>query len=191
MQVIQHTHLPEEGQHPDIRWDVKWIPFILYNKHITQLQEICEKYQIQYASQPKLHTKGLPPRHPPFERPPFRLSSPAPAANPQKDWRMPLTQYHKAAKYPEHVPTYEQSMLALSRRIRNKSLPPLPDHKDYCLSSRPGLTPTALGRHFPTRSPREDHSLFRRYYNRGSPVFGGLGYPESRERRQMTPTRGF
>ena len=130
------------------------------NNDIIQFQEICEKYQIQYSSQPKLFTKDLPPRHPPFERPSFRLSSPAPSTNPKEDWRMPLTQYRKALKYPEHVPTYEQSVLALSRRIRNKSLPPRPDYSGYSLASHPAIIPAALGRHFPARSDRADHTMF-------------------------------
>eukprot|EP00092_Neocalanus_flemingeri_P046843 GFUD01052868.1.p1 GENE.GFUD01052868.1~~GFUD01052868.1.p1 ORF type:complete len:200 (+),score=43.27 GFUD01052868.1:43-600(+) len=146
-------------------------------------KEVCEKYQIQYSSQPKLHTKGLPPRHPPFERPTFRLSSPAPPSNPKEDWRMPLTQYRKATKYPEHVPTYEQSILALSRRIRNKSLPPLPDYRDCSLPSQPTLMYTALGRQFPARLAREDHSLGRRNHSSGSPVCGGPGYLGSGVRR--------
>ena len=43
--------------------------------------------------------------------------------NHEKDWRMPLTQYRKAEKYPKEVATYEQSVLALSRKMRNKSTP--------------------------------------------------------------------
>merc|ERR1712212_449240 len=98
----------------------------LGRRSVSRHKEICEKYQIQYSSQPKMFTKDLPPRHPPFERPPVCLYSPTPPLPRREDWQM--TQYRRAPKYPDHVPTYEQSMVAISRRIRNRSLPPLQDH---------------------------------------------------------------
>merc|ERR1719481_72822 len=83
-------------------------------------KDIYEKYH--YSSQQKLTALGLPPHPPPLERPLFSLlTEPPPPINPDKDWRMPLTKYRKAEKYPMQVATYEQSVLALSRKIREKS----------------------------------------------------------------------
>ena len=84
---------------------------------------------------------ALPPRPPPLDRPNlFRSASPAPP--PAADsWRMSLTQYRKPARcgisinvparpyssssrYSDQVPSYEKSMLEVSRRIRNRSVPP-------------------------------------------------------------------
>merc|ERR1712106_121369 len=144
-------------------------------------KEVCEKYQIQYSSQPKLFRKELPPRHPPFERPPFRLSSPAPPTSRAEDWRMPLTEYRKPPKYPEHVPTYEQSMIDLSRRIRNRSLPP-----PHNFASP--LPHTGLGRQFPSAASCEDHNLFLTRHSPG-PQYVGSGRYQGR--RSFTPARGF
>merc|ERR1712168_1053264 len=90
-------------------------------------KEVCEKYQMQVATTPKLLKKmmNLPPRPPPPERAfVYRLPSPAPPPVSPDSWKMSLTQYRKPARYSEQVPSYEQSMLAVSRRIRNKSQPP-------------------------------------------------------------------
>ena len=89
---------------------------------------------------------ALPPRPPPLDRPNlFRSASPAPPPN-ADSWRMSLTQYRKPARcgisicicmfltdliflilyfrYSDQVPSYEKSMLEVSRRIRNRSVPP-------------------------------------------------------------------
>ena len=87
---------------------------------------------------------ALPPRPPPLDRPNlFRSPSPAPPP-PSDSWRMSLTQYRKPARcdechqsvsflflltnilfrYSDQVPSYEKSMLEVSRRIRNRSVPP-------------------------------------------------------------------
>ena len=135
-----------------------------------------------------MYTKDLPPRHPPFERPTYKLSSPAPPINPKEDWRMPLIQYRKAPKYPDHVPTYEQSMLALSRRIRNKSLPPLPNYRDHLLSYKPRFIQTTLDRQIPSRSTVVFDT---RNYSRGLSVVGRSEYLGCGALRQRTPARGF
>ena len=106
---------------------------------IIHFQDVFEKYQ--YSTQPKLGSLGLPPRHPPLERPIFSLLMVSPAMNHEKDWRMPLTQYRKAEKYPKEVATYEQSVLALSRKMRNKSTPhcqPYFLHRLSWCGGRPG-----------------------------------------------------
>ena len=95
---------------------------------IRDFQDIFEKYY--YSSQRKEKSLGLPPRPPPLEQPFFSQFRAPPELNPEKDWRMCLTQYRKVDKYPTAVATYEQSVLELSRKIRNKSLPPRKDYTD-------------------------------------------------------------
>merc|ERR1739844_100167 len=139
----------------------------LGRRSVSRHKEICEKYRIQYSSQPKMFTKDLPPRYPPFERPPIRLYSSTPLPPRKDDWQM--TQYRRAPKYPDHVPTYEQSMVAISRRIRNRSLPPLPDH------TTPGLN--MLGTNPVTRwgTPAR-WTPSRRTPARGTPARGQSGW---------------
>merc|ERR1719209_2783733 len=147
----------------------------LGRRSVSRHKEICEKYQIQYSSQPKMFTKDLPPRHPPFERPPVRLYSSTPPPPRTDDWQK--TQYRRAPKYPDHVPTYEQSMVAISRRIRNRSLPPLQDHTspglgaNYCSVGSTGNPGTRWG------TP-----------SRGTPA---RGTPSRGTPARATPSRGL
>eukprot|EP00091_Calanus_sinicus_P009251 TRINITY_DN21732_c0_g1_i1.p2 TRINITY_DN21732_c0_g1~~TRINITY_DN21732_c0_g1_i1.p2 ORF type:complete len:108 (-),score=18.83 TRINITY_DN21732_c0_g1_i1:171-494(-) len=90
-------------------------------------KDIFEKYH--YSSQQKEKSLGLPPRPPQLERPIFSLFRVPPEVKPDKDWRMCLTQYRTAEKYPKAVASYEQSVIELSRKIRNKSLQPCKDYK--------------------------------------------------------------
>ena len=65
------------------------------------LQEVCEKYQLQYSATPRLMKKvaALPPRPPPLDRPNL-FRSPSPAPPPASDsWRMSLTQYRKPPRF--------------------------------------------------------------------------------------------
>ena len=65
------------------------------NDDMIKFQEVCEKYQIQYSSQPKLFTKDLPPRHPPFERP---------ATPPRLQWVQPcLPPSHHSCSFRQAV----------------------------------------------------------------------------------------
>jgi hypothetical protein len=95
--------------------------------------DIFEKYH--YSSQHKEKSLGLPSRPPPLEQPCFSLFRAPPELKPENDWRMGLTQYRKAEKYPKAVATYEQSVLELSRKIRNKSMPPCQDYTDCKIDS--------------------------------------------------------
>ena len=52
---------------------------------------------------------------------------------------------------PPSPQSYEQAMLALSRRLRRRARPPESrQYADLGLSGRPGLVPAALGRPAPT-----------------------------------------
>ena len=67
---------------------------------LTSPQEVCEKYQMQTATTPRLLRKmlDLPPRPPPPERAfVYRVPSPAPPVSPD-NWKMSLTQYRKPAR---------------------------------------------------------------------------------------------
>eukprot|EP00092_Neocalanus_flemingeri_P021357 GFUD01023150.1.p1 GENE.GFUD01023150.1~~GFUD01023150.1.p1 ORF type:complete len:146 (+),score=17.28 GFUD01023150.1:98-535(+) len=145
------------------------MPVNQMNGKTSTHKDIYEKYKFQYSIDPKLSSIELPRRHPPLERPSFNLFTHAPAAKPDKDWRMPLTQYRKAEKYPEHVATYEQSVLALSRRIR-MSLPPCPAYRDSRTTSNSSLKQGVWGREKTTSA--------------GTNIICGIV-------GQQTPSRGF
>lgn len=57
----------------------------------------------------------------------------------------------KIKHYPLPPPSYAEGMIAVSRRLRNRSASPAPNYSELELSSRPGLVPAALGRPSPSR----------------------------------------
>merc|ERR1712112_44772 len=152
-------------------------------------KEVCEKYQLQYASTPRMMKKSfdLPPRPPPLERPPlFRPPSPAPPASHADSWRMSLTQYRKPARFSEQVPSYEKSMLEVSRRIRNKSVPPpAPSSVSpatlRALSRPPTPTPTPGG---PGRYCSCNSNNKRTYAS-------NITYTQMFDFKRNTPSRGY
>lgn len=57
----------------------------------------------------------------------------------------------KVKHYPLPPPSYTEGMLAVSRRLRNRSSSPCPNYSEMELSKRPGLIPAAIGRPSPSR----------------------------------------
>lgn len=57
----------------------------------------------------------------------------------------------KIRHYPLPPPSYAEGMVALSRRMRNRSASPAPNYAELEISTRPGLVSAALGRPSPSR----------------------------------------
>lgn len=57
----------------------------------------------------------------------------------------------KIKHYPLPPPSYAEGMIAVSRRLRNRSSSPAPSYSELELSSRPALIPAAIGRPSPSR----------------------------------------
>jgi len=57
----------------------------------------------------------------------------------------------KVKHYPLPPPSYPEGMIAVSRRLRNRSASPAPSYSELQLSSRPAIVPAALGRPSPSR----------------------------------------
>merc|ERR1711962_54506 len=111
----------------------------------------------KYAWDPDIRTlaKALrtPAKQPGPPRPPGRPVSP-PASPCEHDrpchadtcsWSMVLTQYRTPVKQPiPEVDSYPQAVMALARRIRKKSLPPLQTFQESVLPSRSSALPSKL-----------------------------------------------
>jgi len=57
----------------------------------------------------------------------------------------------KVRHYPLPPPSYTEGMIAVSKRLRNRSASPAPNYAELELSSRPALIPAAIGRPSPSR----------------------------------------
>jgi len=57
----------------------------------------------------------------------------------------------KIKHYPLPPPSYTEGMIAVSKRLRNRSSSPAPNYAELELSSRPALIPAAIGRPSPSR----------------------------------------
>lgn len=75
---------------------------------------------------------------------------PWPEPSPVRDLP-PAAPKPKIKHYPLPPPRYEEGMIALSRRLRNRSASPAPNYSELELSNRPALVPAALGRPSPSR----------------------------------------
>ncbi|XP_040571228.1 uncharacterized protein [Lepeophtheirus salmonis] len=76
---------------------------------------------------------------------PFRYSSPQPVPEPKPKFVM--YQRH----YPLSPPSFPDAMIAVSRRLRNRSQYTSPQYSDLGVSSRPVIQPAALGNYAPTK----------------------------------------
>ena len=75
---------------------------------------------------------------------------PWPEPSPVRDLP-PAAPKAKIKHYPLPPPRYEEGMIALSRRLRNRSASPAPNYSELELSNRPAIVPAALGRPSPSR----------------------------------------
>ena len=57
----------------------------------------------------------------------------------------------KVKHYPLPPPSYTEGMIAVSKRLRNRSASPCPNYAEMELSSRPALISAAIGRPSPSR----------------------------------------
>ena len=57
----------------------------------------------------------------------------------------------KVKHYPLPPPSYTEGMIAVSKRLRNRSSSPAPNYAELELSKRPALIPAAIGRPSPSR----------------------------------------
>ena len=75
---------------------------------------------------------------------------PWPEPSPVRDLP-PAAPKPKIKHYPLPAPRYEEGMIALSRRLRNRSASPAPNYSELELSHRPAIVSAALGRPSPSR----------------------------------------
>ncbi|XP_040571111.1 uncharacterized protein [Lepeophtheirus salmonis] len=76
---------------------------------------------------------------------PFRYSSPQPV--PVSPPKFVMYQRH----YPLPPPSFPDAMIAVSKRLRNRSKSPCPQYSDLGVSSRPRIQSAALGHYAPTK----------------------------------------
>jgi len=74
---------------------------------------------------------------------------PWPEPSPMRE--LPPAPKPRIKHYPLPPPKYTEGMLAVSRRLRNRSASPAPNYSEMELSSRPALIPAAIGRPSPSR----------------------------------------
>merc|ERR1711974_416754 len=108
---------------------------------------INEKYAFDPAIRSLTRAYGTPAKHPTPPLPPYRAQSPTPEPceheipchAEQCSWSMPLTKYRRPTKEPKEYESYPQAVVALSRRLRNRSQAPLPNYHQLEVASRPSL----------------------------------------------------
>lgn len=75
---------------------------------------------------------------------------PWPEPSPVRELPPPIPK-QKVKHYPLPPPSYAEGMIAVSRRLRNRSASPAPSYSEMELSTRPSLVSAALGRPSPSR----------------------------------------
>merc|ERR1712156_593136 len=117
----------------------------LRSRRVTGHRAINEKYAFDPDIRSLTRAYGTPAKHPTPPLPPYRAQSPTPEpcehalpchAEPCS-WSMPLTKYRLPTKEPKDYETYPQAVVALSRRLRNRSQAPLPNYHQLEVASRP------------------------------------------------------